>query len=349
MAFGIKKYDFVDETPLYKLERLSADLGVNFYIKRDDLTSLGAGGNKLRKLEYLMKDAVDKGSTMILTVGGAQTNHGRLTAAVAAKLGLKCAILAIDDYPGELSANMLLDRIMGCELILCHDDGTDEDEQIDKAKDKIIKILENKGENVYYIPVGGSNVLGALGYFDAAIEIDRQAKELGIQNATVYDSVGSIGTYMGLYCGLQYADSPLKLTGVAISPFGSSKEKRIVEYFNEVKESYNLKFTAKREDFHIETGYTRGGYNNPSKEVRDAIYYMARTEGILLDPCYTGKGFAGILDMMKDGKISKGETIIFIHTGGFPGLYTPHHRVEFEKELIDEVYTFDSIEDLKNI
>lgn len=337
MAFGIEKFNFVEETPLYKLENISDDLGVNLYIKRDDLTPLGAGGNKLRKLEYLMKDAVNKGSTMVLTVGGAQTNHGRLTAAVATKLGLKCAILAIDDYPGELTANMLLDRIMGCELILSHDDGTDEDEQIDRIKDQIIAEYEANGEKVYYIPIGGSNVLGSLGYFDAAIEIDKQAKELGISNATIYESVGSIGTYMGLYSGLRYVNSPLKLTGIAISPFESTKEKRIVDYFNEVKEKYNLDFSAKREDFHIETGYVRGGYNKPSKEVRDAIYYMARKEAVLLDPCYTGKGFAGILDMIKEGKISKGENIIFIHTGGFPGLYTPHHRVEFEKELMDGV------------
>lgn len=337
MAFGIEKFDFVDETPLYKLENISEDLGVNFYIKRDDLTELGAGGNKLRKLEYLMKDAVNQGATMVLTVGGAQTNHGRLTAAVATKLGLKCAIIAIDSYPGELTANMLLDRIMGCELILSTDDGTDEDEQIDKIKDQLIADYEEKGEKVYYIPVGGSNVLGALGYFDAAMEINEQAKNLGIQDATVFESVGSIGTYMGLYCGLRYANSSLRLTGIAISPFGKTKEKRIVEYFNEVKEKYDLEFSATREDFHIETGYTRGGYNNPSKEVRDAIYYMGRREGLLLDPCYTGKGFAGILDMIKEGKISKGKNIIFIHTGGFPGLYTPHHRVEFEKELLGGV------------
>ena len=337
MAFGIKKLHLVDKTPVERLDNISRDLGVEFYIKRDDLTSFGSGGNKLRKLEYLMQEALDKGSTLVLTVGGSQTNHGRLTAAIAAKLGLKSTIFAIDEYPSEITANMLLDRIMGCELIIKRDDGTDEYEQIDRIIPEIIKEYEQKGERVYYIPMGGSNELGALGYYDCAVELNEQAKNLGIGDSRVFESVGSIGTYMGLFCGLKDIGSSLKLTGIAISPFGSYKEKRIVEYFNQVKEKYGFKFDASLEDFDIEKDYTRGGYNNLSKEVREAIYYMARKEAIILDPCYTGKGFAGILQMISEGKIKKGEKIIFIHTGGFPGIYTPHHRKAFEEELKDGV------------
>ena len=128
MTLGVKKLHLVDETPLQYLEKMSRELGIELYIKRDDLTYYGAGGNKLRKLEYLAQEALDQGATMLITVGGAQTNHGRLTAAVAAKLGLKCAIIAIDDYPGEVSANILLDRIMDCDLILKTDDGRDDGE-----------------------------------------------------------------------------------------------------------------------------------------------------------------------------------------------------------------------------
>ena len=153
----------------------------------------------------------------------------------------------------------------------------------------------------------------------------------------MYCGVGSIGTYMGLYCGLKNEGSPLGLAGIAISPFLDAKEQRIMEYFAQVKEVYGLKIDAKRADFHIEKDYTRGGYNNPCKEVREAVYQMARSEAIILDPCYTGKAFAGILDMVREGKIAKGAKVIFLHTGGVPGIYTKHHRMEFEKELLGGV------------
>lgn len=333
MAFGVKKLHLVDETPVQYLPTLSGELGIELYIKRDDLTAWGAGGNKLRKLEYLAADALERGATMLLTVGGPQTNHGRLTAAVAAKLGLKCAIAAIGDDPGEISANILLDRIMGCDVILKADDGRDEDVQFDELCPQLIAEYEAKGEKVCFIPMGGSNVLGALGYYDCAEELTRQAKELGLEDARVVVAVGSMGTYMGLYCGLRAISSPLRLTGISISPFGEAKERRIVEYFRQMKEAYSLPFDAARGDFDIEKGYTRGGYNNACPEVRQAICRMARAEAVLLDPCYTGKVFAGVLDMGREGKIRQGEKVIFLHTGGGPGLYTRHHREAFEREL----------------
>ena len=208
---------------------------------------------------------------------------------------------------------------------------------LSELADEVAARYEAQGEKVYRIPVGGSNAEGILGYYECAMEITQQAKEMGLEDATIYTGVGSIGTYMGLFCGLKNEGSPLGLVGVAISPFLEAKEKRIMEYFHEVKELYGLHFDAKREDMHIEKDYTRGAYNNPCKEVRDAICYMARREAIILDPCYTGKAFAGICDMIREGKIAKGSKIIFLHTGGLPGIYTKHHRVEFEKELMDGV------------
>ena len=342
MLLGHEKVSFLHlPTPLEYLPGVSEDLGVQFYIKRDDLTNLGVGGNKLRKLEYLLKDAQEHGATMLLTLGGAQTNHGRLTAAVAAKYGMKCAIVCVDDYPGELSANLLLDRLFGAEVILKHNDGRPEEVQFAETAAKVKARYEAQGETVYEIPVGGSNVEGILGYYECAMELTKQAHEMGLDDATVYDAVGSIGTYMGLYCGLKNEGSPLGLVGIAISPFLEAKEARIMEYFREVKKTYGLHIDARREDFHIEKDYTRGAYNNPCKEVRDAVRYMAGREGIILDPCYTGKAFAGILDMVREGKIAKGSKLIFLHTGGLPGIYTKHHRVEFEKELMDGVTILD--------
>ena len=338
MLLGHEKIAFLNTpTPLEHLPNISKELGVEFYIKRDDLTNLGVGGNKLRKLEYLLYDAKAKGATMLLTLGGAQTNHGRLTAAVAAKYGMKCAIVCVDEYPGEISANILLDRLMGAEVVLKKPDGRPEDVLFAEAAAQVKARYEAQGEKVYEIPVGGSNVEGILGYYECAMEITAQAHEMGLDDATVICGVGSMGTYMGLYCGLKNERSPLGLTGVAISPFGDAKEKRIMEYFAQVKAAYGLKLDASRADFKIEKDYTRGAYNNPCKEVREAIYRMARAEAVILDPCYTGKAFAGICDMVKEGKIKQGSKIIFLHTGGVPGIYTKHHRVEFERELMDGV------------
>lgn len=322
-------------TPLEYLPVLSKELGIELYIKRDDLTSLAMGGNKIRKLEYLAYEAMQQGATMLLTVGGAQTNHGRQTAGVAAKLGLKCVIACVDNYPGEISANILLDRIMGAEVVFQSPTGVPG--QQDALVAQLIEKYEAQGEKVYYIPVGGSNDTGFLGYYECACEIDKQAVEMGIGDATVISAAGSLGTYLGLFCGLKNEGSALGLMGIAISDFGPDKEHRLMEYYASVKERYGLEYDAKREDFHIETGYVRGGYNLPNEDVRKAIYLMARKEAIILDPCYTGKAFAGILDMIAEGKIKKGQKFIFLHSGGHPGINTPHHRVEFERELKDGI------------
>ncbi|HHW94504.1 MAG TPA: pyridoxal-phosphate dependent enzyme [Mogibacterium sp.] len=337
MALGYKKLNFVDKTPLNFLPTLSRELGINLYLKRDDLTPWGGGGNKLRKLEYLVKDAINTGHTALLTVGGAQTNHGRLTAAVGAKYGLKTTIVAIDDYPGEISANILLDAIMDSNIILKKSDGREEGVQFDELCAEITGKYEKEGEKVYFIPMGGSNALGTLGYYDCALELIEQSEEFNIPDARVITAVGSMGTYMGLLMGLVNEKSSLSLTGVAISPFGEAKEKRIMEYLEEVKEKFNLDIDVKREEMDIQKDYTKGAYNNADKDVRNAVLLMARKEAVMLDPCYTGKAFAGIVEMIKENKIKQGEDVIFIHTGGFPGLYTKHHRVEFEKELQEKV------------
>lgn len=330
---GFQKVSFLHlPTPLEHLTRLSGELGIDLWMKRDDLTGLGMGGNKLRKLEYLLYDAQRKGATRLLTVGGAQTNHGRLTAAIAAKYGMKCTIACIDDYPGEISANLLLDRIMGAEVVLKKSDGRPEGEQYEELLQSLIERYEGQEEKVYSIPLGGSNLVGMCGYFECAQEIEMQCRELGLKNPRLVCAVGSLGTFMGLYCGLQEAKSDMRFTGIAISPFEEEKKQRAAEYYAEVCQAMGLE-QKKEPGFEIETGYTRGGYNNPCKEVREAIYRMARREAILLDPCYTGKAFAGLLDMLDEGKIEKGESVIFLHTGGAPGLNTPCHRIEFEKEL----------------
>lgn len=338
MLLNHEKINFLHlPTPLEYLPTLSKELQIELYIKRDDLTGIGMGGNKLRKLEYFLYDAKQKGATTLLTLGGAQTNHGRLTAAVAAKHGMKCVILCIDEYPGEVSANILLDRLMGAEVVLKKSDGRNVSLQYDELTKEISKRYESEGEVVYPIPIGGSNELGMLGYYECAMELTKQAETLDLENARVISTVGSMGTYMGLFCGLKNENSPLALTGIAILPFEEEKEIHLMNYFKKIKDFYSLPLTPSASDFDVETDYIREGYNKPNQKVREAIYKMARKEAIILDPCYTGKTFAAILDMVQQGKIKKGETIIFLHTGGQPGINTPFHRIEMEKELIDGV------------
>lgn len=340
MTLGHEKLSFLNTpTRLDRMNRISDELGINLYLKRDDLTNFGTGGNKLRKLEYLAKDAMDKGATMLLTVGGPQTNHGRLTGAVAAKYGLKAAIVAVGDYPGEMSANLLLDGIMGCPVYLVKDDGQHTEGQLlHEAVAKVTEKWEAKGEKVYYIPLGGSNELGVLGYYDCAVELAEQTAQMGLEQVRVVTTVGSMGTYMGLQVAAMNEKLPLHITGVGIEPFEEGIVNVAESYYKRVKKFYNLALDIRAEDFDLVSDYHFGAYNNPVKEVREAIYYMGRKEAVILDPCYTGKTFAGIVDMAKTGRIKPGENVVMIHTGGIPGIYTKHHRIEMEKELEDYIH-----------
>lgn len=335
MTLGREKMQFLNTpTPIERLDTVSSELGINLYMKRDDLTNYGTGGNKLRKLEYFIKDALDQGATMLLTVGGAQTNHGRLTAAVAAKYGLKAAIVAVDPYPGEISANLLLDGIMGCPVYLVRaDEKRKNSDLLNEAVAKVTKEWTDKGENVYFIPMGGSNELGALGYYDCATEMAGQIKKMGIDNVHVITTVGSMGTYMGLALGIANENLPMKLTGIGIMPY-KDIQSHAFKYFQDVKKYFGLDIDMTRDDFDLNTNYNCGAYNNPVEEVRQAIYYLGRKEGIIVDPCYTGKTFNAICDLARKGQLSKDENYIMIHTGGIPGIYTKHHRMEMEEELL---------------
>lgn len=329
----IPKIDFINApTPLEYLAGVSEDLGVRFYIKRDDLTNLGTGGNKLRKLEYLLADAKAKGATMLLTVGGAQTNHGRLTASVAAKYGMKCAIVSEDVYPGEISANILLDRIMGADVVL------NQSEEDKRPLEEMVRLTteryEAAGEKVYYIPMGGSNAVGSMGYVDAAKETTEQALAMGLTSGTMVTTIGSFGTYIGLFAGLREIRSPFALKGVTIMPYDVPVKKAAAKQFRELKAFAGLtQEDPSEDDFDIATDYHYNAYNNPVGEVRKAIYYLARREGIILDPCYTGKTFLAICKMVQEEIIAPNSNVIFFHTGGIPGINGPVHRKEFEKEL----------------
>ncbi|NMA93495.1 MAG: D-cysteine desulfhydrase family protein [Clostridiales bacterium] len=338
MLYGHEKEPFLHlPTPLERLDTLSEKLGINLYIKRDDLTGLGTGGNKLRKLEYFIKDALNKKATALVTVGGPQTNHGRLTAAVAAKYGMRCTIVAVGEYPGEISANILLDRIMGCTVYLVQKDGdASEGELSERAVRETMAGYEAAGERPYFVPLGGSNELGALGYCECAMEIDEQCRNMGIDDGRIVVTSGSMGTYIGCFIGLRHVGSKLGLLGVCISPSSDpDPAARAKKYFDRCKDYLGLEFDAQESDFNLTNEYHWGAYNNPVKEVREAIYEMGRKEGIILDPCYTGKTYYAIEQLCTKGEIKEGENIIFIHTGGVPGINGPVHRQAMEEELMD--------------
>ena len=340
MLFGHEKINILHlPTPLEHLDNISEDLGVDIWCKRDDLTNLATGGNKLRKLEYFLRDALDKGATMLITEGGAQTNHGRLTAAVASKYGLRSAIITADEYPGEISANLLLDGMLGCNVHFVKD--------METGRQKIIERYEAEGEKVYYVPMGGSNELGILGYAECAMELDAQARENGIEGASVYVTIGSMATYIGLLIGLKECGSSLRLVGVNVLPYGEAGHedeellKALEEYCAEINEFYGRDFGITKDDFDITTAYIHGAYNNAVEEVRDVMYYLARKEAIIIDPCYTGKTFEAVVDRCRSGEIPKGSDVIFMHTGGLPGIYTKHHRAELERELMPYMHIED--------
>ena len=334
MTLGRDKVSFLQlPTPLERLYNLSEELGVNFYLKRDDLTSIGGGGNKLRKLEYFVADAKKQNATILLTVGGAQTNHGRLTAAVAAKYGFKSAIVTTDDYPGEISVNLLLDGFLGCSVYF------KPTLRLPEAIEIVRKELEDVGEKVYFIPMGGSDALGALGYYDCGIELDEQFRTIGFKKPHVFVTAGSLGTYLGLEFARLNRRLSFDLTGISVLPRRTSAAEYAGKLFGEIYKTYmgtlgfNIDVPPMASELDINEDYIFGAYNNAVHEVREAIYLMARKEGIFLDPCYTGKTFFGILDMIRTGKIEKDSDVVMIHTGGFPGNYAAHHRVEMENEL----------------
>lgn len=315
-------------TPFERLPRLTEHLGgPQIWIKRDDMTGLATGGNKARKLEFLMADALQNNADTVLTFGALQSNHARMTAAAACKLGLKSFLVLSGNKPERLEGNVLLDEIMGCEYLIVPDfkDSTNMDD-LRLAVFEIVQELTDKGRNVYMIPPGGSTPLGDIGYYLATIEMFEQAKEAGIRIDHIFVSMGSGGTHAGIVAGVKCLDMPTKVIGIAVNKEGSLDElgmppvEKIVEQIGElIGEEPN----ATAEDVTILYDYYGEAYGKITQECIDAIKLLARTEGIFLDPVYTGKTMAGMIDLIKKGNYRKDENVVFIHTGGYPGIF-PH-------------------------
>ncbi|MDN0114173.1 D-cysteine desulfhydrase [Yersinia intermedia] len=311
-------------TPLEKLSRLSDYLGREIYIKRDDVTPLALGGNKLRKLEFLAADALSQGADTLVTAGAIQSNHVRQTAAVAAKLGLRCVAL-LENPIGTTqenyltNGNRLLLDLFNVDVVMC-DELHDPNQQLAELATR----LEAQGFRPYVVPVGGSNALGALGYVQCALEIAAQSAG-NVAFSSVVVASGSAGTHAGLAVGLQQLLPDTKLIGVTVSRKAAEQHPKVAHIQQEL--AVSLGITGEQAEIILWDDYFAPQYGMPNEEGLAAIGLLARLEGILLDPVYTGKAMAGLLDGIEQNKFVDDGPILFIHTGGAPALFAYHPRV----------------------
>ncbi|ASV19634.1 D-cysteine desulfhydrase [Klebsiella sp. 10982] len=307
-------------TPLEYLPRLSDHLGREIFIKRDDTTPLAMGGNKLRKLEFLAADALREGADTLITAGAIQSNHVRQTAAVAAKLGLHCVALLENPIGTRAenylsNGNRLLLDLFNTQVEMC-DALTDPAAQLDELATRI----EAQGYRPYVIPVGGSNALGALGYVESALEIAQQC-DGAVEISSVVVASGSAGTHAGLAVGLEQLMPQAELIGVTVSRSVADQLPKVVALQQAVANSLALQAQA---DIQLWDDYFAPGYGTPNEEGMAAVKLLAQLEGILLDPVYTGKAMAGLIDGITQKRFKDEGPILFVHTGGAPALFAYH-------------------------
>ncbi|MEY3003811.1 MAG: hypothetical protein RLZZ491_987 [Pseudomonadota bacterium] len=309
-------------TPLERLDRLSEALGgPEIWIKRDDCTGLSTGGNKTRKLEFLMAEAIAEGADLVMTQGATQSNHARQTAAFAAKLGMGCHILLEDrtgyqDPDYTENGNVLLDHLHGASTEV-HPGGTDMPAAMDRAADK----ARAAGRRVYVIPGGGSNPTGALGYVNCALELLAQANDRGLVIDHLVTATGSSGTQAGLVAGLSALNAAIPVLGIGTRAPRERQEQMVYDLACRTAEKLGCPGVVSRDAVVANTDYVGAGYGLPRADTLEAIRLFAALEGILLDPVYSGKGAAGLIDLCRKGRFKAGERVVFLHTGGAVGLF----------------------------
>ena len=309
-------------TPIEKLARLSAELGgPTLYIKRDDLLGLAGGGNKTRKLEFLVAEALGRGADTLITCGAVQSNHCRLTLAAAVKEGLKCRLVLEERVPGsykpESGGNNFLFQLMGVEKITVAPGGSDMIAAMQAVADEVAA----EGRKAYIIPGGGSNPVGATGYVACAEEVLAQSFDLGIHIGRIICASGSAGTHAGLVTGFYGNNSNLPVIGINVSRSKQEQEEVVYDLVQETADHVGVHFDIPREAVVCFDEYVGPGYSLPTPEMAEAVRMLARLEGVLIDPVYTGKAMAGLIDLVRKGHFSKDENLLFVHTGGSPALY----------------------------
>jgi len=304
-------------TKIEKLERLSQELGKNIWIKRDDQTGMEVSGNKVRKLEFAAKEALDRGCNHLITCGGIQSNHARATAAVAAKLGMGCTLVLRGEDKEDREGNLFLETLMGAQVVFVTP------EEFENSLDEVMEGLKAQlaldGKKGYILPVGASNGIGSFGYLNAYNEIAAQEKELGLKFDAIVATVGSGGTFAGLYAGNIMDGGMRDVIGFNISSTAEYFRERVAELLNEMKNYREINFDVREEDILIIDGYPGLGYALSRDEELQFIKWLARLEGLVLDPVYTGKAMYGLVQEIKAGNLDKYGNILFIHTGGIFG------------------------------
>ncbi len=300
-------------TPLEYLEKFSKKYGSNIYMKRDDQTGLATGGNKTRKLEYLIKDALDLGADTVITVGGPQSNHCRQTAAAAIKAGLKCHLIVRGEKPEVFQGNLLLDKILGAEI---HFAG---DKDLFQEITSLVEKLKSEGKKPYKITMGGSDRVGVKGYVNAVEELKNQMQTMNLKFDKIYFSTSSGGTQAGLVLGVKIFDLQAEIIGMSNDKGnmdGLPLEDYILKITKEAQSDLGFSDEISVKDILINRNYNEAGYGVITKNEIEAIKELAQTEGILLDPVYTGRAFYGMMDILRKQNSDKKENILFWHTGG---------------------------------
>ena len=316
-------------TPVESLNRLSQELGgPRIFMKRDDLLGGAAGGNKTRKLEFVVAEALAQGADTLITCGAVQSNHCRLTLSAAVKEGLKCRLVLEERVPGsykpEASGNNFLFKLMDVEKIRVVPGGSDMLAEMEKEAEE----LRGAGRKPYVIPGGASNEIGALGYVACAEEMLNQFFDMGLVVDRIVCASGSAGTHAGLVCGLWGNNSGIDVVGINVSRTKEAQEPFVYELVKKTASLLQIKAEIPPEAVLCFGDYVGQGYSIPTDGMVEAVKMLATREAILMDPVYTGKAMAGMIDLIRKGFFKKDETVLFVHTGGSPALYA------YEKEFI---------------
>ncbi len=349
-----QKKDLIQRpTPFYKLENLSRILGgPQIYIKRDDLTGLAFGGNKSRKLEYIMQDILDKGADVVVTWAALQSNWCLQMAAAAKKYGIKPILVLFKTYdlPEEYDGNLLMDYLLGADIRI-RNAGKGQiirEEEAEELLADVLSEVKQQGLKPYFAPIGGSMVggsmdipLGAIGYVDAYVEMIEQASELGVEVNCVLHASGSGGTQAGLTVGAVALGKKVRVIGISVSEEKKSYCERVWKIYRDTVEALHLDVQAKLNDVIVHDEYLKEGYGIINKDVSEAIRITAENEGIFLDPVYTGKAMVGLIDLVKKGIFKKEENVVFFHTGGTAALFPNKHNLirlarSYSKNFVDQ-------------
>jgi len=303
-------------TPIEALPALSSYLGgPQILVKRDDLTGLGLGGNKVRKLEYLVAEAQANGARMLITTGAAQSNHCRQTAAAAARMGFSCHLVLTGNEDVNLGGNLLMDHLLGAEITWCAK------KDREATFSQVFDSAWSEGKRPFLIPYGGSSPTGAMGYVTAFAELVAQ----GLSPDVIVFPSSSGGTQAGLVLGAKMHKNQSRILGISVDEPADALKSKIVKLVNDSAERLQILDETGIKEIHINDQYIGGGYGVVSAMERDAIKVFARKEGLILDPVYTGRAAGALIDLISKGELKAGEQVLFWHTGGIPALFASQY------------------------